>query len=82
MDAQRVRIVEGGKLVIPAAIRRELGIMTGDTVLVEVDGGEIRVRSMTQAVNRARAILRRHIPDTIDLADELIADRRHEAEGE
>ena len=33
MEAQRVKIVDGGKLVIPAAMRRELGITTGDTVL-------------------------------------------------
>ncbi|WP_226341922.1 hypothetical protein [Sphingomonas sp. NIC1] len=29
MEAQRVKIVDGGKLVIPAAMRRELGITTG-----------------------------------------------------
>ena len=41
MEAQRVKIVDGGKLVIPAAMRRELGITTGDTVLVDVDDGEL-----------------------------------------
>ena len=34
MSSQRVKIVEGGKLVIPAAFRRELGINPGDTVVV------------------------------------------------
>lgn len=29
MEAQRVKIVEGGKLVIPAPMRRELGISAG-----------------------------------------------------
>jgi AbrB family looped-hinge helix DNA binding protein len=46
MTAQRVRIIEGGKLVIPALMRRELGIATGDTVLVDVEDGELRVRSL------------------------------------
>ncbi|PAV67788.1 hypothetical protein WR25_02658 [Diploscapter pachys] len=58
MEAQRVKIVDGGKLVIPAAMRRELGITTGDTVLVDVDDGELRVRSVPKALERARAILR------------------------
>ena len=82
MTAQRVRIIEGGKLIIPAPMRRELGIVTGDTVLVDIEDGELRVRSLTQALARARAILRRHVPEGVSLADELIADRRREAECE
>jgi len=82
MEAQRVKIVDGGKLVIPAAMRRELGITTGDTVLVDVDDGELRVRSVPRALERARAILRRYVPEGVGLADELIAERRREAERE
>ena len=50
MEAQRVKIVDGGKLVIPAAMRRELGITTGDTVLVDVDDGELRMVRAEQLV--------------------------------
>jgi AbrB family looped-hinge helix DNA binding protein len=82
MEAQRVKIVEGGKLVIPALMRRELGIVAGDTVLVDIDNGELRVRSVSKALERARTILRRYIPDGVNLADELSADRRAEAEHE
>lgn len=82
MEAQRVKIVEGGKLVIPAPMRRELGIGAGDTVMVDIDNGELRVRSVSKALERARAILRRHIPEGSNLADELIDDRRAEAEHE
>ena len=82
MDAQRVKIIEGGKLIIPASMRRELGIGSGDTMLVEVADGELRVRSIPKALERARAILRRHIPEGTSLSDELIADRRREAEDE
>ena len=82
MQAQRVRIVEGGKLVIPASMRRQLGIVAGDTVMVDVDNGELRVRSVTKALERAREILRRHVPEGVSLSDDLIADRRAEAEHE
>ena len=82
MEVQRVKIVDGGKLVIPASMRRELGLGTGDTVLVGIDDGELRVRSLPKAIERARAILRRHVPEGINLSDELIADRRLEAERE
>lgn len=82
MEAQRVKIVDGGKLVIPAAMRRELGLSTGDTVLVDVEDGELRVRSVSRAIQRARSILRKYVPEGVGLADELIADRRREAEYE
>ena len=82
MLARRVKIIEGGKLVIPAAMRRSLGIATGDTVLVGVDDGELRVRSLDKAVARAQALVRRHVPSGVSLADELIAERRREAERE
>lgn len=76
MTVQRVRIIKGGKRVIPAPMRREMGIATGDTALVEIKGGELRLRSVAQAVARAQAILRRHVPEGVFLADELIADAR------
>jgi len=82
LEAQRVKIVEGGKLVIPAMMRRQLGIGPGDTVMVDIDNGELRVRSVSKALERARAILRRYVPEGTSLADELIADRRAEAEHE
>lgn len=82
MQPQRVRIVEGGKLVIPATMRRELGISAGDTVMVDIADGELRVRSLSKALERARLILRRYIPEDVNLSDELVADRRAEAEHE
>ena len=82
MEAQRVKIVEGGKLVIPASMRRELSLSTGDTVLVGIADGELRVRSLPKAIEHARAILRRHVPEGVSLSDELIADRRREADDE
>ena len=82
MEAQRVKIIDGGKLIIPAPMRRKLGISSGDTVLVEIADGELRVRSVGKALERARAILRRYVPEGVSLSDELIADRRLEVEGE
>jgi len=79
MAARQVKIIAGGKLIIPASMRRQLGIATGDTVLVEVDQAELRVRSLARAVERAQAIVRQRIPPHQSLADELIAERRGEA---
>lgn len=50
--------------------------------MVHIDHGELRVRSINKALENARSILRRYIPEGTSLSDELIADRRAEAERE
>lgn len=79
MQSQRVKVVEGGKLVIPAAFRREMGITPGDTVILELDEGELRVRSLSSAIRRVQERMRELNPEGRLLSEELIADRRVEA---
>ena len=79
MTSRAVKIVDGGTLVIPAILRRELGIAVGDTVLVEIVDGELRVRPRKMDLKNARRILRQLVPQDVSLVDELIADRRAES---
>lgn len=76
MAPRAVKIVDGGKLVIPAAFRRKLGIAVGDTVTVELAEDGLRVRSVSAAVKKAQEIVREFAGDASSLADALIADRR------
>lgn len=80
MSSQAVKIIDGGKLIIPAAFRRKLGIDTGDTVVIELGEDGLHVRSLSSAVRRAQEIVREFVPDDVSLADDLIAERRVEAE--
>ena len=80
MASQAVKIIDGGKLIIPAAFRRKLGIDTGDTVVLELAEDGLHVRSLSSAVRRAQEIVREFVPDDVSLADDLIAERRVEAE--
>ncbi len=82
MAARSVKIINGGKLVIPAQFRREMGIGAGDTVVVEMTQGELRIRSLSSAIKKAQAIVREFVPDHVNLVDELIADRKAEADRE
>ena len=75
----KTTIREGGRLVIPAAYRKALGIQPGDEVLLTLEDGEIRVVSTRQAVARAQTLLRRYIPKGRSLSKELIKERREEA---
>jgi AbrB family looped-hinge helix DNA binding protein len=79
MIALRAKVIDGGKIVIPAKMRRALGVEAGDTVLVGLDHGEVRIRSLKKAVEHAQAVVRRRIGSGHSLADELIAERRVEA---
>lgn len=79
MTSQAVKIVDGGKLIIPAQFRRKLGINIGDTVVVELADDGLHVRSLSASVRLAQSIVREFVPEDVSLADELIAERRAEA---
>jgi AbrB family looped-hinge helix DNA binding protein len=76
MSSKRVRITEGGRLTIPGEFRRKLGLKPGDSVVMDISDGELRVRSLQTAVKRAQALVRRYIPLGVKLSKELIRDRR------
>lgn len=82
MNVQRGRLVSGGRLQLPAEMRRALSLTDGDTVLLEMIDGEIHVRPFRDAVSRIQARLREYVSDDTSVSDELIADRRSEAAGE
>lgn len=77
----QAKVVHGGRVVLPAAMRRALGLNTGDTVFMELDGDELRLRSARSAIRQVQEELRRHAPkDGRSIVDEFIAERRRETE--
>jgi AbrB family looped-hinge helix DNA binding protein len=83
METYRARLERSGRILIPAAVRRRLGISEGSQVLVKVEeSGALRVTSRSQALAKARQEIRKYIPAGQDLAEELIRDRRAEVEHE
>jgi AbrB family looped-hinge helix DNA binding protein len=79
MNIKHAKIAEGGRVVIPAALRKELGLEIGDDVILELDDDELRLRSLRSAIYQAQAAVRRYVGKDVRLSDELIADRRREA---
>jgi AbrB family looped-hinge helix DNA binding protein len=74
---------EGGRLVIPAEFRRDLGLTPGALVVIsETDEGDLRISTPAAGLRRARELVRRYVQPGDSLADELLADRRREAERE
>lgn len=79
MSSISTKLSPGGRVVIPAEIRRRLGLKEGDTLLIREVDGEIRITTKKHEWQRAQALVRQYIPAGCHLVDELIADRRKEA---
>lgn len=76
---QTLKVYGGGKIAIPANYRRALGIAEGDTVVMELEGSELRIRPTAAVVREVQDLVRRYVPEGRSLVDELIAERRAEA---
>jgi antitoxin PrlF len=76
------KISEGGRIVIPAEFRRELGLDVGDTVTVTLVDNEIRILTRAEAVKRAQALVRNRVSKDRSLVAELHEDRRRETANE
>jgi AbrB family looped-hinge helix DNA binding protein len=79
-----LKVGERGRVVLPVELRRRLDLRPDDRLFVTVeDDGSLRVVTARQAVASAKGMLRRWIPERdVLLSDELIADRRREAQSE
>jgi AbrB family looped-hinge helix DNA binding protein len=70
---------DGGRLVIPAEFRRDLGLAPGAVVVIsEMDGGDLRISTPAAGLRRAQDLVRRYVQPGSSLVDELLAERRQE----
>jgi bifunctional DNA-binding transcriptional regulator/antitoxin component of YhaV-PrlF toxin-antitoxin module len=78
-----VNIEKNGKILIPVAIRRILNLQEGESDLllhVDEDRKSVTLETRNQALARAQARLAKYIPAGTMLSEELLADRRQEAD--
>jgi AbrB family looped-hinge helix DNA binding protein len=76
---QKVRISEGGRIVIPAEFRKQLGVEIGDDLIIRMENGELRLLTKEQAILHAQQLMQQYVKKDRSLAGELIAERRGEA---
>lgn len=77
MQAQTTRVTQGGRLVIPAAIRKALNLEDGDLVMLHVEGKILQVMAMTDQLDAIQACCAPVLgPGAVD---EFLAERRREA---
>lgn len=82
LNRVRLTLGPGGRVVIPAALREAMEVEEGDAILAWVDEGELHLLSPRVGARQAQAMLKGLLPEGVSLADELLAERRQEAEAE
>jgi AbrB family looped-hinge helix DNA binding protein len=75
-------LAANGRIVIPAAIREALGVKPGETLLLDVKNGALRIETYPTRIRRIQREIAKYIPADRSLSEELIAERREEVRRE
>ena len=78
----RTKVTQGGRIVIPAEMRRQLGIEIGEDVNLSLENGSVNISTSKNALLRLQKLAQTVAKHNVSVVDELIADRRREAENE
>jgi AbrB family looped-hinge helix DNA binding protein len=84
MSPIAVQVSQGGRIVIPAEIRRKMGVNVGDQVLLcwSDDSHELHIATRTQRLQHARDLAKPYASTTDSVVDALIRERRQAAADE
>lgn len=73
---ERIRVGDGGRVVIPASMRAEMGVKPGDVLVAHVEDGELRLISPRAALDRVQGHMARYRKPEESVVDEFLAGRR------
>ncbi len=79
--SNEVQLGAQGRLVIPVALRKALKLEPGDRLIARQEGNSLVLERRTALEKRLQDRFR-HIPVSVSLVDELIAERRVDAANE
>ena len=74
--SQGVRIDRSGRVVVPAAIRKALGITPGQMLNISLEEGFVRLQTVEAGLGRIWAIAERNGKSSGNVVDDFIAERR------
>jgi AbrB family looped-hinge helix DNA binding protein len=79
---ETVILGESGRIVLPAAIRSQFGLKTGDRLTVIAKENGIEIMSQKMALEQVRASIIKKRGSLKGILDEFLAERREEARRE
>lgn len=78
MPRYDIPVQENGRMVLPAALRRTLGIEKGDRVVVLATDDGVELTTAQRARRRAQERFRRLVPEGEGVVDAFLAEKRAE----
>jgi antitoxin PrlF len=81
-DIYKTRIGDEGRILLPLDWRKAVHAKPGDEVFIHVSDDGLRISTIQQAIERFQQLVARHVPPEADLVDELVRERRAEADNE
>jgi bifunctional DNA-binding transcriptional regulator/antitoxin component of YhaV-PrlF toxin-antitoxin module len=80
MTSFTLHVDNQGRVILPAWWRKKEGVEPSTELCAAVtESGALVVETREQGLRRARALLRKYIPEDVSLSEELVAERRAEA---
>lgn len=81
-EQTRMRVGQNGRMVIPAAFRKAMGIQVGDEILLRIEDGELRITTQQRRIRQAQRRARRYLKPGASLVEELLSERHEAARNE
>lgn len=82
MSVTKTKIAYGGRIVIPAEMRKRYGMPVGGTVHLTDGEDGLVISTPEMALRRLQKKFASIVPEGFSLVDDLIAERRKEAANE
>jgi len=77
-----LRVADGGRIVIPADVRERLGLDVGTDLVLTVEDDHATLMKAKAARQMARERVKTYVKGKGSLSEELMAERKQEAERE
>lgn len=82
MDVTSTKVTGGGRVSLPAELRKQFNIEIGKTVNISSSPEGILISTPEIALRRLQAKFQSLVPEGVTVVDELIAERRKEGADE
>lgn len=74
-----LRVADGGRIVIPAEVRRHLGLKVGADLVMTVQDDHATLMNAKAARRRAKQRVSRYLAPGVSLSKQLMAERKQES---
>jgi len=79
MEIVKSKVDQAGRILIPASLRQLLHLMPGQDVVLQMEEGDLRIRSFKESAKHARNLVKQYNSKDQDLVELLFQARKEDA---